>query len=102
MNVPVGSTTKVGWGAAAVAFGASVLTYLTGDHTAQETTSVELAGGSLLLLGITHGFRYLQALVGLKLPGSPDEPVVGGKETAPTSRAAPEGTVADGGDGSQV
>lgn len=72
--IPVGSTSKVGWGAAFTAFVAALVTYLTGDQTAQETTSVELAGGGLLLLAITHGFRYLQAIFGIK--AAPEPPVV--------------------------
>lgn len=65
MNVPVGITTKAGWGAALTGFVSALLVYLTGDHTAQSVTAVELAGGALLLLLLTHGLRYAQALLGV-------------------------------------
>lgn len=69
MNVPVGPTSKVGWGAAATAFLAAVLTYLTGDHSAKEVTALELGIGGGVFLLVTHGFRYVQSIIGLKLPG---------------------------------
>lgn len=60
-EVTVGPTTVVGWGTAASAFVLALLAYVTGDHTAQSVTSIEVAGGGLLVLGITQTWRYAQA-----------------------------------------
>lgn len=76
MNVPVGPTTKVSWGASASAIVAAVIVYLTGTQSAQETTALELAVGGFALIAFAHGFRYLQSLVGLKIePEAPPIPV---------------------------
>lgn len=60
-EVPVGVTSVAGWGSAFVAFVAALLAYLTGDHTAQTVTAVEIGGASLVMLGVTNWWRYKQA-----------------------------------------
>ena len=60
-NVSVGPTSVAGWGTAVAAFVGAVVTYLTGDHTAQHVTAIETASIGLVTLVITQVFRYLQA-----------------------------------------
>lgn len=60
-NVSIGSTTLAGWGTALTAFVAAGITYLTGDHSAQSVTAVELAGIGVLSGVITQIARYFQA-----------------------------------------
>lgn len=60
-QVSIGPTTVAGWGTAAIAFIAAIITYLTGDHSARSVTAVEVAGIGLVSFVITQGFRYLQA-----------------------------------------
>lgn len=60
-TVPVGPTTLAGWGSAALAFVLAAITYLTGGHTAEQTTAVELAAAGLLSGLVTQVGRYLQA-----------------------------------------
>lgn len=60
-NVSIGSTTLAGWGTALTAFVAAGITYLTGDHSAQSVTAVELAGIGVLTGSITQIARYFQA-----------------------------------------
>lgn len=60
-EVPIGPTSVAGWGTALSAFIVAGIMYVSGDHTAQSVTSVEIAGAGVLVLGITHVFRYLQA-----------------------------------------
>jgi hypothetical protein len=59
-TVPVGPTTLVGWGTALTAFAGALIAYLTGDHTAQSVTAVELAAFGLLPLLVTQLGRYAQ------------------------------------------
>src|SRR5437763_515669 len=44
-TVPVGLATKAGLVTAAGAFASALIIYLTGDHTAQQVTAVEVAAG---------------------------------------------------------
>lgn len=60
-NVSIGTTTLAGWGTALTAFVAAGITYLTGDHSAQSVTAVELAGVGVLSGVITQIARYFQA-----------------------------------------
>jgi hypothetical protein len=60
-KVSIGTTTVAGWGTALAAFITAGITYLTGDHTAQTITALELAGIGVVSGGITQVFRYLQA-----------------------------------------
>ena len=60
-NVPIGPTTVAGWGAALLALVGAIVTYLTGDHTAQSVTAMEEASIGFASFAITQGFRYLQA-----------------------------------------
>jgi hypothetical protein len=60
-SVPIGPTTVAGWGTAAVAFVLAAIAYLTGGHTAEQTTAVELAGAGVLSGLVTQIGRYLQA-----------------------------------------
>lgn len=59
-TVPVGPTSIVGWSTALLAFAGALIAYLTGDHTAQSVTAVELAGSGLLSLVVTQAGRYSQ------------------------------------------
>lgn len=60
-SVPVGPTTYGGVGLAAVALGSALVMYLTGDQTAQQVTSIEVAAGGLLSAIVVMGGRYIQA-----------------------------------------
>lgn len=79
-SVSVGPTTVGGAGLAAVALGGALLMYLTGDHTAQQVTSIEVAAGGLVSALMVLGGRYAQAhkkigVLGTILP--PAEAVLG-------------------------
>lgn len=60
-EVTIGATSVVGWGTAFSAFVVALITYVSGDHTAQTVTSVEMGGTGLLVLAITQTWRYAQA-----------------------------------------
>jgi len=60
-KVSLGPTTYASWSAAGSAFVGAIIVYLTGDHTAQTLTAVELAGASVLIFAISQLARYLQA-----------------------------------------
>lgn len=60
-SVSIGPSTLAGWGTALTAFLGAVIAYLTGSHTAQSVTAVELAGIGALSGGITQLGRYFQA-----------------------------------------
>jgi hypothetical protein len=60
-SVSVGTSTVAGLGTAALAFAGALLAYLTGDHTAQSVTAVELGGIAVLSGGITLLGRFAQA-----------------------------------------
>lgn len=60
-SVPVGPTTVGGVGLAGMALGSAIVMYLTGDQTAQQVTSIEVAAGGLLSALVVLGGRYAQA-----------------------------------------
>ena len=60
-NVSVGPATSIGLVTAFTAFIGSLITYLTGDHTAQTVTALETGGAGLVILVVTLAGRYLQA-----------------------------------------
>ena len=60
-NVSVGPATSIGLLTACTAFVGSLVTYLTGDHTAQTVTALESGGAGLIILVVTLCGRYLQA-----------------------------------------
>lgn len=60
-SVSVGPTTVGGVGLAAMALASAVVMYLTGDQTAQQVTSIEVAGGALVTAVVVMAGRYIQA-----------------------------------------
>lgn len=60
-SVPVGTTSKAGYGVTAFALASAVVAYATGDHS-QQTTGVIMAGTvAALSFLVTQAGRYLQA-----------------------------------------
>lgn len=60
-SVPIGVTSVAGWTTALAAFAGAVVAYLTGNHSVQTVTAIELAGIGLISGGITQLGRYFQA-----------------------------------------
>ena len=91
-QVPIGPTTVAGWGAAALAALGAIVTYLTGDHTAQSVTAMEEACIGFASFAITQGFRYLQAHKilpeGSALPSTEEELL--SPPPAPSPNGAPQ------------